>query len=285
MRAIQTIGNLALGFAAAGLLAGCGDDATGPGTGVRIRLAFRVGASTGGASPALLAAPCDVNMTTAVLRCTDGSTPPNTLLIESVQLVLREIEFERVETVDCDTAPDEDACEKFEGGPHLVDLPLDGSVEVTDIVDVVGDGVYDEVEFDIHKLDDDDPDDVAALNLWISEGKGDFTDLSIRVSTNFNGAGVQNFESDLNEEQEIELATPVTVSASTGLTELIGITFTVDLDSWFRKGDGTLIDPFTANKGELNENLVKDNIRDSIEGFRDDDHDGVAHEDDTDEDD
>jgi hypothetical protein len=38
------------------------------------------------------------------------------------------------------------------------------------------------------------------------------------------------------------------------------------------------VDPATANKGGLNENLVRDNIRVSIDAFRDNDRDG--HDDD-----
>lgn len=46
-------------------------------------------------------------------------------------------------------------------------------------------------------------------------------------------------------------------------------------NSWFRDANGALIDPRSANKGGANENLVKSNIRTSIEGFEDDDRDGV----------
>jgi hypothetical protein len=43
---------------------------------------------------------------------------------------------------------------------------------------------------------------------------------------------------------------------------------------WFRDAGGSLVDPSTANKGAANENLVKDNIRDSIDAFEDADRDG-----------
>jgi hypothetical protein len=46
------------------------------------------------------------------------------------------------------------------------------------------------------------------------------------------------------------------------------------VDSWFRRGDGSLVDPATANKGGANEDLVEENIERSIEGFEDDDRDG-----------
>jgi hypothetical protein len=39
------------------------------------------------------------------------------------------------------------------------------------------------------------------------------------------------------------------------------------------------VDPATANQGQPNENLVKDNIRRSFDAFEDDDHDGQRDDD------
>ena len=50
--------------------------------------------------------------------------------------------------------------------------------------------------------------------------------------------------------------------------------------SWFRDGSGALVEPTSANKGGLNEGLVKENIKNSIDAFEDEDEDG----DDSDED-
>jgi hypothetical protein len=55
------------------------------------------------------------------------------------------------------------------------------------------------------------------------------------------------------------------------------VTLRLDVARWFVSGTA-LVDPATANKGGLNENLVRDNIRASIDAFRDDDRDG--HDDD-----
>lgn len=37
---------------------------------------------------------------------------------------------------------------------------------------------------------------------------------------------------------------------------------------------GSLVDPESANKGRENENVVENNIKNSIDAFRDDDRDG-----------
>ncbi|UCF21019.1 MAG: hypothetical protein JSU87_06410 [Gemmatimonadota bacterium] len=204
------------------------------------------------------------------LELTDGAS---TLVIESADLVVREIEFERIETPGCDSDSRDDDCEEYEVGPFLVALPLDGSVtrEITAQVDT---GTYDEIEFDIHKPEDD----TAADRDFISQNPN-FADISIRVTGTYNGQDFL-YTTDLNEDQEIHLSDPLVVQPDPGP---VNVTLTIDLSSWFRTPSGLLIDPRTANKGEPNENLVEDNIEVSIEGFRDDDSDGVRHSDDDDE--
>ena len=55
-----------------------------------------------------------------------------------------------------------------------------------------------------------------------------------------------------------------------------GVNITVNLDvlSWFRGADGTLIDPRTAVPGQANASVVSANIWRSLAVFEDDDHDG-----------
>ena len=44
--------------------------------------------------------------------------------------------------------------------------------------------------------------------------------------------------------------------------------------SWFKDANGVLFDPATAAKGQPNEDLLKNNIKNSIDAFEDSDHDG-----------
>ena len=197
------------------------------------------------------------------LMFNDGA---NTLDISRVAIVLREVELKLVEDDDCEDSSDgdDDDCEEFEVGPFLLELPLDGEVVHLVSLDDVTPGIYDELEFDIHKLDDDTPEDLALL-----AEHPDFRDVSIRVEGTFNTVSF-TFLTDLNEEQELDLVPPLVIGQETSTT----VTLLLDVESWFRLGDGTLIDPVTANKGGENENLVRDSIRDSIEGFEDEDQDG-----------
>ncbi len=78
------------------------------------------------------------------------------------------------------------------------------------------------------------------------------------------------------DEQEIDLNPPITVGV---IPEALNVTMNIDLSSWFRTADGTLVNPESANKGGENENLVEDNIKGSIDAFEDKDEDGKKDDD------
>ncbi len=235
-------------MSAAALLTGC-SDSVGPGS--QISLSFSGGASLSSPNPGFLSAP----------SISDGA---NALVIDTVEVVLRDIELKRVEVADCDVIPEPDGCEKFEVGPVLINLPVDGttSTEITIEIDA---GSYTEVEFDIHKVSNDDPEDAA-----FRAAHPDLLDTSIRVQGTFNGVAF-TYVTDLNEEQEFDLVPPLVIDENTASTNL---TIVLDLATWFVDAQGNLIDPNSANKGGDTENLVKDNIKASIEAFEDRDKDG-----------
>jgi hypothetical protein len=194
----------------------------------------------------------------------------NTLVLERVQIVLREIELKRLNHDACDSiAGDDDGCEEFETGPLLVDLPLGG--DIASVLSVTIDtGTYDELEFEIHKPSDDDQQDLDFL-----AAHPDFADVAIRVTGTFNGTPFV-YETDRNAEQEIDLVPPLVITESTGATN---VTLRVDARTWFMVG-GVLVNPQTANKGGANESAVNENVKNSFEAFEDRDRDG----DDSDED-
>ena len=194
---------------------------------------------------------------------TDGT---NTLIVERVQIVLREVELERVSDAGCasgSASGDDDACEKLEVGPFLLDVPL-GVGATTQFTIAVDTGHYREVEFEVHKASDDDDEDAAFI-----AANPDFEDVSIRVTGTYNGTAF-TYLTDLNAEQELAL-NPTLVVTEAGATDL---TLLVDVDRWFRTGGGTLIDPATANDGQANEDVVANNIEASFAAFEDHDRNG-----------
>jgi hypothetical protein len=245
---------LSLGTAAVGvvILSAC-SDSTGASADPQVRFNLAT-------SPAVAAAGVSASVAAAVapVTITDGS---NTLVVEQVQVVLREIELERAGEDDCAVLGG-DSCERLEAGPILLDLPLTpGAVgQFTVAVDT---GHYDEVELEVHKASSSDDAAFVAAHP-------DFEDRSIRVTGSFNGQAF-TFYSDLDVEQEIDLSPPLVVGEA-GSADL---TLFADLDSWFRDEAGALIDPATANKGEPNESEVKNNIQNAFEAFEDADLDGT----------
>lgn len=229
------------------VLAGC--DAGGPSTSAQVNFSVATQPSAAAAN--------DTSET-----FTDGS---NTLVIDRVQLVLREIELKRVEaTTSCGDSGHDD-CERLEVGPVLLDLPLGAGGIAHSFTVPVAAGSYDEVEFEIHPPSHDDTPDVAFV-----QAHPELAGVSVQVDGTFNGVGF-SFTSDLSAEEEIELSPALAVaeSATTDLTLL------VDLDRWFRNGAGLLVDPATANVGLANESLVESNIRATLHAFEDEDHDGT----------
>lgn len=239
------------------LVAAC-SDGTGPG-GPSLSLSFATRLPAGAAAPSR--AQAFGASVTGADTLTDGT---NTLIITKAEVVLREIELEPQEVADCDVEPEPAGCEDFEVGPVLVDLPL-GPGAVQQVAIDVEPGTYVEVEFEIHKVSKDDPAEAA-----FRAAHPEFVEKSIRVQGTFNGQAF-TYETDLDVEQEEDLVPPLVITETTTSANL---TIRVGLANWFRALDGSLVDPASGNKGGQNESLIKENIKQSIEAFEDDDHDG-----------
>jgi hypothetical protein len=275
--------SLSQGFLAAammGTLVACSGDSAGPaGT---ARVAFSLTTSPAAAAPGL-----------SFASDTLVGAGPDTLVLDSVRMVLRDIRFERVEDGGCDDdlgddhsasihddggidddGHDDDACESYNAGPFLLDLPLGPGVERAFSVPV-DTGSYDELRIRIHKPEDDgDPRDAAFL-----ASHPEFNGVSIRAFGSFNGSPFE-YTTDLSAEQRMNLVPPIVVAAA---LSQVDVTIKVDLSGWFADGLGGLVDPASANAGGVNENLVESNITSSFHAFRDEDHDG--HDDDGSDDD
>lgn len=217
--------------------------------GVQVSFATR-GTGVSGSAPALS------RMAALDDTVTSGA---DTIIITSVELVLREIELEPLEVADCDFEPEPPGCEDVEVGPVLIDLPLTPGAEQKFAVEVPP-GTYVEVEFDIHKVSGDDPADAQ-----FRQEHPDFIDKSIRVRGTYNGVDF-TFETDVNVEQELDLV-PAIVLQESGLAR---ITIFTTLRTWFRASDGSLLDPTDGQ----NKSQIDNNIQKSFQAFEDDDGDG-----------
>lgn len=245
------------GLAALGMVAAC-NQSTAPATSGQVKMAFST-------RPAPTAAGSAGVTSSIVLGSDTMSTATDTLVIDTVQIVLRKIELKRVEGSPCDTVVShegDDGCEEVEAGPVLLNLPVGDTAATTFSVSIPV-GSYDKVEFQVHVPTSDARDQafLAANPL--------FTGSSIRVVGSFNGKAF-TFTSALTAEQELELSPVLTVAD----TAAVALTIRTDVSKWFANGTA-LIDPSTALAGQPNEALVQENIRASFRGFHDQDEDGL----------
>ena len=198
---------LAAAAAFAGALAACSDGGSGPTARSQVRFNLATG------SPAAA----------ALLVSDTFATDTDTLVLDSVQLVLRDIKFQRVNEDACDNEHNDDgdddgtsdqgpgdnlvrpaslhddggeddgddghsdACESFNAGPYLLDLPL-GPEVVKAFSVAVDTGTYEQVRFKIHKPEDDSGD---AKDIAFLAAHPEFNKISIRAFGTFNGAAVR----------------------------------------------------------------------------------------------
>ena len=260
------------------LLAGCSDAGTGTGTSTEAAVRFNVATGT---TPA--ASRVGMALTGTPDSLTDGT---NTLVIDTAQMVLRDIKFHMTDTAVCsdsshtedpnddsghhdgdddirmvhDDDGNDDDCDELRIGPYLLDLPLDNGPARSFTVDVPA-GTYREVRFKVHKAN-------RAEDASFVAAHPEFDQRSVRVVGSWNGVPFV-FTSDVSAEQETEFSPPLTVDGTTG-TDL---TLFVDISTWFLV-NGALVDPSQATDQQPLASQVKENIKASIRAFEDDDRDG-----------
>jgi hypothetical protein len=240
--------------ALATLAAACSKSATGPAGAGSISLSLTTGAAT--AVPSL-------GPSLSVSQ-TSGS---NQLVLDSASIVLRHTELE-LQNGQCPTSGSPtagDGCEEFEAGPMLLQLPLDGSVSQQVALNAPP-GTYSQLNFEIHAPGSDSADQAFV------KAHPAYQNASVRVVGTYNGTPF-TYTSNLDVEQEQQLSPPLVVSGSSTSTN---VTLQVDVSTWFKASDGSLIDPSTAVVGGTNESVVKDNIKASLKAFEDQNEDGVA---------
>lgn len=191
----------------------------------------------------------------------------DTLTMDSVSLVLRKAVLARAADTSCAEADHEDEhdgdCDALKAGPILVNIPLDTGVKQVFAVPVPK-GSYTGIGLLIHRLSSDTTDTAAVAFL---KAHPEFEGASVRVvgafdSKPFTWTGRPTFV--LHE----RFNPPVQVSDTSGLN----FTMNVDVSSWFKNWDGSLINPSTATTDQ--DFIIDSNIRHSVHAFDDDHRDG-----------
>lgn len=216
------------------------------------------------------------------------SDTTDTLVLSSVQIVVRQIELAQADT-SCSPSYEEDAqgsegdtmgvrhehgdhmgewghdgCQEVKVGPVLVDVPLDGQVRQVFAAQLPA-GTYDGAELRIHSPVPADSTDAAFLADHPS-----FDSVSVRVQGTYDDSAF-TYTHRIEARQAYRLNPPLVVTPDSGASNL---TLRVDVGAWFVRRDGTLIDPAMASAGGEDEHLVAWNIVRSLWTFKDDNHDG-----------
>jgi hypothetical protein len=243
-------------------VAGCSDSTgSGSGTTLAIRFATSPGAraSVSGSSSGLAAAAADALTLT-------GSN--GTLVIDDVRLTVSKLWLEQASGT-C-TATGDDAggdCEKFQGGPFLVDLPLSSGTVTLATTDVPA-GTYSAFQFNIETLQASGAGDAeqATKQQLLSQIRATYPQFpeaaSMVVHGTFTPTGgtAQTFTVYFRSEIEVErtLSPPVTVPGTSG------ITVDVNPAAWFKSG--TTVTNLAAFNGQtLNLGNGFENAFDHIE--------------------
>ncbi|HST59913.1 MAG TPA: hypothetical protein VLK84_14510 [Longimicrobium sp.] len=228
-------------------LAACSDSPTGGGSDARVQVRFGLA----GAQAQQSAASFQTDGTDRlVLTGSNG-----TLAIDDIRLVVAEFELDGDGDVnrcgasdDDDSRPGDDSsddCEDFNAGPLFVDLPLTGGTVAVGAGDVPA-GLYDEVEFEVEDLDDDEENPaeaqrIAQLRQQILAQFPDWPrDASMLVVGTFTptGGAARPFRAFVEAEIEIELDLDPPLSVGEGQTGSLDVT--LDPATLFRNGANVL---------------------------------------------
>lgn len=227
-------------FAAAALLAlaACDNPAVGGGDG-RVQLRFGMAGSQALSSEASFQTGGTGQM---VITGTNG-----TLRIDDLRMVVAEFELKGDDDVNTcgQQAGADDDCEDFNAGPLFIDVPLTGGPVATGSGDVPP-GVYEEVEFEVEDLDDDEEDPaerarIEQLRQQILQQFPDWPrDASLLVVGSFTPTGGQPVSFRAFIEAEIEIETELNPRLTVAEGESRSVDVLLDPATLFRSGSNVL---------------------------------------------
>ena len=243
MRAyIARYGVLGFALGSSVLLASACSDSVGP----RGARALSVSFSTATAAPA------------RSISASLAASPADSIVLSKVQLVLSNVELQRVDASCTLTAQGKEGdCQDIEISPVAIELPLTAGAK-TAFSASIPDGTYSELEARIS------PARAGSSSASIVTAHPELADKSIRVTGTFGGAPFV-YSTDLTAELELSFSPPIAVTKD-GLNVTVG----VDVNSWFLGANGARLDPRIAT----NAATINANIRRSFKAFEDDDKDG-----------
>ena len=167
-----------------------------------------------------------------------------------------------VRNVTLRSVPEEDSVE-FVSDPYILDLNLDGKPNVIEISNVPAD-TYDRIDFKIHRLDDDNPRDLAYFQHPDFQDFVDDNRYSIIIEgtvTDSTDPGQPFIFRSRESEKQRQFFNPVLVVDQS--TNQVDVIFEIDGSLWFKDENGDLLDP----RDESNMDEISDNLKNSFRIF------------------
>jgi len=227
------------------LVTACGDG-VGPGSPENVTLNFRSsGAPAAGPSAGAAAASPAASGAPARAIAIEGSN--GTLVLHRILMIVSEVELEHEDGCDDDQGPELDDCEDFESDPYLVDLPLDGT-PVSAMSALIAPGVYDELEFEIENLENDDDHRRGVLDALWNEIRTEVQDwprdASVYVTGTFQAVGGDPIPFRVFIDAEIEVELDLWPNLVIGQDGLANRDLIVDVrpELWFVDAQGRVRD-------------------------------------------
>jgi hypothetical protein len=254
---LRSTGRVGAALLMAAAASACGDSLVGDGARA-VALSFRVASTSAPQLAAVSGAEGGPSLVAGSPMLIEGTN--GTLTISEIRLIVAEVELEGEGDDFCDDdgsddvdSPGsggsfEDDCADFEAPPRFLDLPLDGE-PVEAFVGLVPPGVYDELEFEIEDLEDDEDDTEFAAEIVVLREQilAAFPDWPRKATALVVGSfeseadGVTEFRVYL--EAEIEVEMELNPNLVVGDDGGVAADLTVDIrpDVWFTSADGSVL--------------------------------------------
>jgi hypothetical protein len=177
----------------------------------------------------------------------------NILKLDTVKILIKDIKL-KVSGNNPDTTD-------FKVGPFVIFLNLSSSINLISS-EIIPDGVYEKIKFEVHKLNDNE-----------TPPDPEFADANGRYSIIVKGWYLGNYfiyKSTKSAHQILQFPSTVQVTSK----NLSNITMIVSPYIWFIK-NGAWLDPTVpANSNDIDNN-IKDNINHNFKAFKDNDRNGI----------
>lgn len=179
------------------------------------------------------------------------------LQIQDVDIVVRQVQFRRDGAGECTdgTSPNEDdgdACAEVAVGPDVLPLPLDAGISQVGTASADS-GSYGALEFEVHVTTGED--------INVLESRPNILGASVRVTGGFNDTAFQQ-PITFAPSGQVNLVAGNSVTVQAG--SAAALTVTVDVESWFRNEDGSLLNPEVAASDDSLRAVVHDRIMSSF---------------------